>query len=266
MTTIPTPSNDNQPRDAVYWAKQTSTLKVTRVPTGALNLNVEGHQVVGPLQGFGQMWQKIYWIVLKGSDVTPAELIKVWKEHFPQFWPKGSHFYPSLNGIAPSEVALINSTIPGGLPVPVSTGVFVLFADEESFTLMTTQGHPLSAWNTFSAYEDEGDTIAQIYVLMRANDPIYEAGLRLTGSRGEDYIWLHALTSLAAYFGVKAPVHMQKRCIDPRLRWSEAKNVWQNAMIRTVFYWMGYPAIWVYRRIRQCPRDAQRDCSKRAEK
>ena len=47
MTTVPTPSNDKQPRDAVYWAKQISTLKVTRVPTGALNLNVEGHQVVG---------------------------------------------------------------------------------------------------------------------------------------------------------------------------------------------------------------------------
>jgi hypothetical protein len=85
---------------------------------------------------------------------------------------------------------------------------------------------------------------------MRANDPIYEAGLRLTGSRGQDYIWLHTLTSLATYFGVKANVQMQERCIDPGLRWSEARNVWQNAMIRTVFYWMVYPAIWVYRRIR----------------
>jgi hypothetical protein len=251
MTTSSTPSEDDQPRDTIYWAQQISTLKVTRVPTGALNLNVEGRQVVGPLQGFGQLWQKIYWIVLKGSDVTPTELIKVWKEHFPQFWPKESHFYPSLAGIAPGEVALFDSPIPGGLPVPVSSGVFVLYADDESFTFMTPQGHPLSAWITFSAYEEAGDTIAQIHVLMRANDPIYEAGLYLTGSRGEDGLWQHTLTSLAAHFGVKAPVQMQKSCIDPRLQWSEAKNVWQNAAIRTMMYKMVYPVIWIRKRVRR---------------
>jgi len=243
------PLGDGQPRDTAYWAQYVSTLKVTRAPTGALNLNVEGHRLVGPLQGFGQMWQKIYWIMLKGSDVTPAGLITVWKHHFPQFWPKKSHFYPSLSGIAPGEVALINSPIPGGLPVPVSTGVFVLYADEESFTFMTPQGHPASAWITFSAYEDEGNTIAQIHVLMRANDPIYEAGFRLLGSGGEDGLWRHTLTSLAAYFGVKAPVQMQQRCIDPRLQWLEARNVWQNAGIRTVLYLMLTPARWVLGRV-----------------
>jgi len=253
MTTssTPSPSGEKPPRDAVYWAQQVSTLKVTRAPTGALNLNVEGHRLVGPLQGFGQMWQKIYWTVLKGSKVTPTELIQVWKEHFPQFWPKASHFYPSLSGIAPGEIALINTTIPGGLPVPVSTGMFVLYADEESFTLMTPQGHPASAWITFSAYADEGDTIAQIHVLMRANDPIYEAGFRLLGSGGEDGFWQHTLTSLAAYFDVKASVQMQHSCIDPKLQWSEASNVWQNAAIRTILYRMVYPVIWIRRRLRR---------------
>ena len=244
------PLNDKPSRDAVYWAQHVSTLKVTRVPTGALDLNVEGRRVVGPLQGFGQMWQKFYWTVLKGSAVTPAEVIQVWKEHFPQFWPKASHFYPSLSGVAPGEVALINSPIPGGIPVPVSTGVFVLYADDTSFTFMTPQGHPIAGWITFSAYEEEGDTIAQIHILMRANDPIYEAGLFLTGSRGEDGLWRHTLTSLATYFGVKAPVQMQKSCIDPRLQWSEARNVWQNAGVRTVLYEMLTPVRWVLKRIR----------------
>lgn len=162
--------------------------------------------MVGPLQGFGPMWQKIYWIALKGSDVTPTELINVWKEHFPQFWPNGSRFYLSQKGIAPGEVALVNSVIYAGLPIPIATGVFVLYADEESFSLMSAQGHPLSAWNTLSAYEEDGNTIAQISLLMRASDPIYEIGFRLAGSRGQDDIWFHMLTSLAVYFGVKAPV------------------------------------------------------------
>ena len=172
------PLNDKPSRDAVYWAQHVSTLKVTRVPTGALDLNVEGRRVVGPLQGFGQMWQKFYW------------------------------------------------------------------------TVMTPQGHPIAGWITFSAYEEEGDTIAQIHILMRANDPIYEAGLFLTGSRGEDGLWHHTLTSLATYFGVRAPVQMQKSCIDPRLQWSEARNVWQNAGVRTVLYEMLTPVRWVLKRIR----------------
>jgi hypothetical protein len=65
MTTSPTPPENAQPRDTAYWAQQVSTLKAPLVPTGALNLNVEGRQPVGPLQGFGQMWQKTYGVRLK---------------------------------------------------------------------------------------------------------------------------------------------------------------------------------------------------------
>ena len=78
-----TPSNDKQPRDEAYWA-QTSTLKVSKVPTGALNLNVEGRQLLGPLQGFGQLWQKTFRIHLKGTSVKPTEVIQMWKENFPK--------------------------------------------------------------------------------------------------------------------------------------------------------------------------------------
>ena len=34
----------------------------------------------------------------------------------------------------------------------LSTGVMVLYADEESFTLMTPQGHMFAGWITFSAH------------------------------------------------------------------------------------------------------------------
>jgi hypothetical protein len=86
---------------------------------------------------------------------------------------------------------------------------------------------------------------------MRANDPIYEAGFRLLGSRGEDYLWQHTLTSLAAHFDVKAPVLMKQKLLDPKVQWSEAKNVWQNAAIRTILYWLAYPVIWIGQRLRR---------------
>ena len=42
-------------------------------------------------------------------------------------------------------------TLPGKMKL--STGVMVLYADEESFTLMTPQGHMFAGWITFSATE-----------------------------------------------------------------------------------------------------------------
>ena len=89
---------------------------------------------------------------------------QAWKDNFPAFWPKGNRFYTPLTGIAPGEVALVS--LAAG-PMKLSTGVMVLYADEESFTLMTPQGHMLAGWITFSAFEAEGGNVAQAQVLMR---------------------------------------------------------------------------------------------------
>jgi len=69
-------------------------------------------------------------------------------------------------------VALLDLAIGGG--VKLSTGVFVLYADAESFTLMTPQGHMFAGWITFSAERSGDTTTVQAQVLMRANDPLYE--------------------------------------------------------------------------------------------
>jgi hypothetical protein len=236
-------SGNGAPRDATYWAQPVSKLKVSETPPDAVNLNVEGRQVVGPLQGFGQMWQKTYRVRLNGANVTPAQVVAVWKAHLPQLMPPDSRFYPSLAGVRPGEVVLINATVAG---MPVSTGVMILYADDVSFTVMTPEGHPESGFNTFSAYEEDGSVIAQVQSLARANDPIYEFGFRfMGGSKVQERIWHHVLTSLAAQFGAQVPVEMQKACVDPRLQWRQAKNVWQNAQIRTVIYMMATPVRWI---------------------
>ena len=228
-----TPNNPPQARDAAAWAKPVDKLKVTGTPAGATNLNVDGKHVVSPLQGFGQLWQKTYRVPLIGAPVLPAEVVKYWKEHLPDLMPPDSRFYPSLTGIKPGEVVLISANVPG-MPMPVSTGVLILFADDESFAVMTPQGHPESGFNTFSAFTEDGVTIAQIQSLARANDPIFEFGFRfMGGSKQQEKIWHHVLTTLAAQFNVAAPVEMRKVCVDARLQWSQARNVWHNSIIRT---------------------------------
>jgi len=39
--------------------------------------------------------------------------------------------------------------------------------------------------------------------------------------------------------------------IDPRVQWSEAGNIWQNAAIRTMLYRMVSPVIWIGKRVRR---------------
>src|SRR5215467_8122337 len=101
------------PRDDAYWAQSVGRLHVSALPAGASSLNVDGRRVVGPLQGFGQMWQKTYRVGLVGAKVTPAEVIKTWKEQFPRFWPAGNRFYAPLTGIAPGEVAALKLKVGG---------------------------------------------------------------------------------------------------------------------------------------------------------
>lgn len=241
------PQNQNEetgaavPRDSAYWARPVDQLKLSASAlAGTPGLNVEGRQVVGPLQGFGQMWQKTYRIRLSGSRQTPAEIVTLWKTNFASFWPKGNRFYGPLTGIAPGEVGVIRLTVGGGMKL--STGVMVIYADDESFTFMTPEGHMFAAWITFSAYEEEGCPVAQVQALLRADDPLYELGLRLgIIHRAEDGFWADTLKALAASFGVNGQVQLAVTCIDPKLQWSRAKNIWYNAAIRTTLYGLSWP-------------------------
>jgi hypothetical protein len=229
-------SSSDRPDPTTTWAKSIDHLKVGETPTGATNLNVEGRHLTSPLNGFGALWQKTYRVLLKDTQVSPQEVVKVWKEKLPLLMPPDSRFYPSVIGVSPGEVVLINATLPG-IPggMPVSTGVLILYADDVSFSVMTPEGHPEAGFNTFSSFEEDGKVYAQIQSLARANDPIFEVGFRfMGGAKQQERIWRHVLTKLSAEFGVNGPeITLQKVCVDPRLQWSNARNVWQNSVVRT---------------------------------
>jgi hypothetical protein len=246
------PQSAAKPSDVAYWAGNVTRLRVEQAPAGALNLNVQGKQVTSPLQGFGKMWQKTYRVRLTGVQTSPQAVISAWKTHFPEFWPPGNRFYAPLTGIRPGEVGLINLTLPG--KAPLSTGVLVLYADDESFTLMTPQGHVFAGWITFSAADEDGLTVAQAQVLMRAGDPIYELGLALGGHGQEDRFWQRTLANLAAYLGAPGlEVEAKSTCIDARRQWRRAGNVWHNAGIRTGLYLATMPVRWPVRALHRAP-------------
>lgn len=232
------PNQTNPPkqnRDA-NWATPVDKMNVHDIPNQAINLNVQGRKPMSPLQGFGQLWQKTYRIRLEGITITPQEVVKEWKAHFPEFWPKGNDFYGPLQGVKPGEVAVLNLAMPGG--AKLSTGIRVIYADDESFSFMTPQGHMFAGMITFSAFENAGVTTIQIQALIRASDPIYETTFRLGfGHKQEDIFWFNTLRNLAAYFDVlDQQPDLQMVCVDKKVQWSEAGNVWHNAAIRTAVY------------------------------
>jgi len=253
------------PRDAGSWASKVDRLTETRV--GSPAANVVGRRLTGPVQGFGKMWRKTYRMNI-GAGIAPRRAIATWKEHFAEFWPQTSTFEPSLTGISPGEVALLDVGIGGG--ARLSTGVFVLYADEVSFTLMTPQGHMFAGWITFSAERAPGSdahratqarpTVVQTEVLMRANDPLYELAMALGGHRKEDEFWVQTMTALAKYLDAPpVEVHTRMVCIDPRRQWGNAGAVWHNSMVRTALQAMAAPVTAIAQRRRRARQPRQPD-------
>ncbi len=228
------PNDDERmPRDAGYWATPTTRLRLDRSAGGGDPDSVEGRRITGPLQGFGKMWQKTYRLRLEGIDTAPAEVIEEWKDHYGSFWPETSRFFAPIAGVEPGEVALITDSAPAGLRL--STGVFVLYADEVSFTFLTPQGHPFAGMITFSAdREEDGVTAAQVRALIRAQDPIIEATMALYTHRKEDRIWTEVLGSLADHLGADGEVTKEAICVDKRRQWRHAGNIRYDAALHAL--------------------------------
>lgn len=215
------------PRDAGNWAHHIDRLHLTDAPEGARTDTVEGRRLNGALQGFGQMWQKTYRVRI--DDHTPEEIIATWKAEYGRFWPKINRFYAPIAGIKPGEIGLIRGSAG---PMRLSTGVLVLYSDETSFTYMTPEGHPFAGWITFSADQVDGVSHAQVQALIRATDPLYEAGFIFGGSRIEDRMWSDTLRSLAEYLGSSGIVETAKVKVDNKRQWERFGNIRKNSMIR----------------------------------
>ncbi len=235
--------------DVSNWAAPVERLRVSPLSPDAENQNVEGRRVMGPVQGFGQLWRKTITLTLSDHALTPKQVVKLWKEQFPSLWPKGNRFYTPIAGIAPGEVATINVDMTGGMRL--ATGVMVIYADEESFAYMTPEGHSFSGWITFSAEADGDRVLAKIDDYFRCNDPIYEFGFRLGGNGKHTRFWESVIRNLGERLGGYDDVTSNAVCIDRKVQWSQAKNVWRNSMIRTTLYRAGAPLRWAGRPLKR---------------
>jgi hypothetical protein len=233
------PEGASRGRDEEFWAKPVSELRMSHeLPSEAVNLNVEGKRLAAMTGGFGKMWQKTYRVDL-GASLTPEQVVKEWKENFATFWPKAGRFYGPLTAISPGDVALLNLKVGG--PAKLSTGIFVLYADDVSFSFVNPEGHMFVGMITFSAAAEAGATTAQVQALIRAGDPLYELMMPIAIHRQEDKFWKGTLENLAKHFGVESKAEMSRSVVDRKRQWSHWRNIKSNAAMRTMLHSLNAP-------------------------
>lgn len=185
--------------------------------------HLEGRKLTGPQQGFGPLWQKTYRIEIPGHG--PEHVVTTWKENYGSFWPRINRFNAPVAGIKPGEVGSIES-----LQI-LSTGVVVIYADDSSFAFMTPEGHPFAGWITFSAAPTPEGSSAQVQLLIRASDPIWDLGFVCGMGRGEDWMWCTTLKALATHLGSRAdPVH-EAVVVDRKRLWANFGNWRRSALM-----------------------------------
>jgi hypothetical protein len=186
--------------------------------------HLEGRRLTGPQQGFGQLWQKTYRVFV--PDHEPRAVIATWKANYGDFWPSVNKFNAPVAGIKPGEVGSIDSM------QVLSTGVVVIYADDTSFAFMTPEGHPFAGWITFSAIPEGGGSVAQVQLLIRASDPLWDLGFVFGAGKGEDWMWRHTLKALATHLGSDAKPTQEIVKVDRKRLWQNSGNWKRNAIFR----------------------------------
>jgi hypothetical protein len=188
----------------------------------------------GQIKGFGKMWQKTFWLMIDKPEFTASDIILKLMQNFVAFQVPENFFYPTSKGINPDPpraLVFIDSATPGGI---VSTGIYVLYVDDTSFTYITPQGHPEAGWITFSAKEENGKIRLQIQGLIRASDPFFEIAYAIAGQAFQEKIWLNVLTQMAKHLGIEDNGQMVKYKPSNSCQWGKFGNIWYNAQLRSL--------------------------------
>jgi anti-anti-sigma factor len=213
------------------WAPYIERIKVTEKPEGAMIKNMDNRRLQPQIIGFGKMWQKTFWLMIDKPKLTPKDVITKLMQNFVVFQIPENFFYPTSKGLSPGALVFIDSKTPGGI---VSTGIYVLYVDDTSFTYITPQGHPEAGWITFSAKEQDGKIRLQIQGLVRAADLFYEIAYAIAGQAFQEKIWLNVLTQMAKHLAIEDNGQMVKYKPADNWQWGRVGNIWYNAQIRTL--------------------------------
>lgn len=222
------------------WSPPVTQMDCSALPSHAIAVNTRNRLPLTPFSGFGPLWQRTYRVALPGVDLSPVQVMAVWKDNFSDFWPEGNDLLTPGAALQPGIPAVIHLSLPVGMKV--YTGALIMHESTESFSLMTLQGHMFCGWITFSSFIEDGMLFAQTQAFLRPADPLFDLSFRLGfGTHAEDAFWHASLLNLAAHFGVKGEVRQTNILLDKRVQFNHFGNLWYNAGIRSVIYSVTHP-------------------------
>ncbi len=216
------------------WAAALPRVDLTGLPPDVPRINVQGQTACGPTRGFGAMWHKVYRGPLAGASAGPAEVVAAWREHFGDFWPTGNRIFLSYEGIVPGGPGVITLTVPPGLQL--ITGIQVAYSGPDCFVFLPLRGHMFCGLIVFGAVAAEDEVEAQVQVLVRPSDPMWEAAMSMGGYAQEDKSWFHTLTELARRLGATTQPRLESSVVDESRRWGEVGNVLANSAVWSGLY------------------------------
>ncbi|MDF1555802.1 MAG: STAS domain-containing protein [Deferrisomatales bacterium] len=195
--------------------------------------NVAGRAAATPMDGFGELWHKVYQLRLGGIETTPQEAARYLHTHLSELWPAGNRLrlVGADRELVPGAIGHILLRLPGG--APLSTGVRVLHRCPTSLTLGTLAGHMEAGWITFAAHDAAGTTVVRVESTARTGDPLYELGFKLFGHGQQEGFWKHTLTALAQHLGVAPRTQVVRNLLDSNRNWDGTRNLTANAALRT---------------------------------
>jgi hypothetical protein len=169
---------------------------VTRDPPAHLLADVQPAS-----RGHGPLLQRDYWAVIAGCRLTPAELITLICERFPEFPPRDLlRFRATVDrdqkGLQVGDILEIDMGIAGHAAVRVMT------VEEQTITLATLNGHPEAGRITFGAYRNtRGDVVFHIRSRARSASRIHYLGFLIAGDPMQTNSWTDFIDRLAHCVG-----------------------------------------------------------------
>jgi len=216
------------------WAPSLPLVNLASFPREVPRINVQGQPACGPTRGFGRLWHKVYRASLAGTALTPEAVVSQWRARFGDFWPAGNRMHLGPAGIAPGAPGVITLTVPPGMQL--ITGIQVAYSGPDCFVFLPLRGHMFCGLILFGALMASDGLEAQVQVLVRASDPLWEAAMSLGGYAQEDKSWFHTLSQLARHLGTSTKPQLCASVLDEERRWSESGAALSNSAIWSGLY------------------------------
>lgn len=140
-----------------------------------------------PSDGTGELQRQRYWADIRGSRLSPGEILELVRTDFDALTPDGLLEAGAEPGtrkpLAPGETLTLAIPLRGNIQVRVED------VSEHAITCVTLEGHPLSGAIRFIAEEQDGTTRFEVRSYTRASDLVDRVGMALGGHAAQKATW-----------------------------------------------------------------------------